>query len=70
MTDTINNQGFLARLRAGTKRLIEAICPCLKKPKTDENAPEDHIEICSMTAPSEISNLNQSAPTDREGEFR
>uniref|UniRef100_A0A0L8ID84 Uncharacterized protein n=1 Tax=Octopus bimaculoides TaxID=37653 RepID=A0A0L8ID84_OCTBM len=69
MTATVDNQGFLARLRAGAKRIIEAICPCLKKPKTDEDSPEDDIDItppisteCSSTATTEKSvNLNQSA---------
>ncbi|XP_014775488.2 uncharacterized protein LOC106872864 [Octopus bimaculoides] len=66
MTANVNDQCFLARLRAGAKRIIEAIYPCLKKPKTDENAPDNDIEISSMTATSEETNLNRCATTDIE----
>ncbi|XP_036355767.1 uncharacterized protein LOC118761728 [Octopus sinensis] len=66
MTANVGEQGFLARLRAGAKRLIEALCPCLKKPKTDEYAPEGDVDVSSLITTSEESNLNQCATTDIE----
>ncbi|CAI9741596.1 Hypothetical predicted protein [Octopus vulgaris] len=66
MTANVTNHGFLARLHARAKRILEAIGPCFKKPETDEDAPENDIEVSSMTSTSEGSNLNQSAAKDRE----